>query len=61
MTRIEQPVVVYSFQCFDLDLGAHIVPPFKAPLEAIEQQFQGKALALTAETVDASELDDEGR
>ncbi len=61
MTHLDRPVVVYAFQCLDVDLGARIVPPFKATRHAIEHQFNGEALDLTGETVDASELDHEGR
>ena len=39
MSQLEPPVTVYSFRCFDVDLGAHVVPPFKATLHAIEHQF----------------------
>lgn len=56
-----QTVVVYSFCCFDINVGAMIVPPFKATEQAIVHRFKGEILPLTSETVDASELDDEGR
>lgn len=61
MSQLEPPVTVDSFRCFDVDLGAQIVPPFKATLHAIEHQFQGEPLEMTAETVDPVELDAEGR
>lgn len=53
--------MVYAFQCFDLNVGAVIVPPFKATERAIVYEFKGKALPLTGERIDPSELDNEGR
>lgn len=57
----EHSVVVHSFRCFDVNAGSLIVPPFKATEQAILHQFQGEVLPLTAEIVDRSELDSEGR
>jgi hypothetical protein len=61
MSGLEQTVVVHSFRCFDIDLGTELVPPFKATRHAIEHRFGGEALEITAEAVDPSELDAEGR
>jgi hypothetical protein len=57
----EQSVLVHAFRCFDIDAGAVIVPPFKATEQAIRHHFNGEPLPLTAESVDAAELDAEGR
>lgn len=57
----ERLVTVYAFRCFDINVGEHIVPPFKATLEAIRLHFKGEPLPLTAESVDPEELDDAGR
>lgn len=53
--------VVHSFRCFDINVGAVIVPPFKATERAILHVFKGEILPLTAEIVEAEELDREGR
>ena len=53
--------VAYAFRCFDVNAGCVLAPPFKAILRAIEQTFHGQQLSLSAEWVDAWDLDAEGR
>jgi hypothetical protein len=54
-------IKVYSFQCFDLNVGETIVPPFKATEATIKHLFRGEVLPLTGELVERSELDSDGR
>jgi hypothetical protein len=54
-------VTVYAFRCFDVNAGEILVPRFKATEQAIKHLFKGEVLPLTRETVDAEELDAEGR
>lgn len=55
-----EQVVVYAFRWFDRSTRTKTVPPFKATAATIER-CSGDPLPLTAETVDASEIDAEGR
>ena len=54
-------VVVHAFVCYDDQLCAQIVPPFKATQETIRSRYRGQPLPHTAERVDREELDGEGR
>ena len=54
-------VKVYAFRCFDINAGEVIVPPFKATEHAIRHVFKGEVVPLTGESVDETEIDDEGR
>lgn len=61
MSDAVRAVKVYSFRCFDIDVGEYVVPPFKATEVAIKTIFGGELLPLTSEIVEVDELDDEGR
>jgi hypothetical protein len=54
-------VTVYNYLSFDGAQGSRFPAPFKAPRERIETALNGKVLEGTAETVHASQLDEEGR
>ncbi len=54
-------VTVYNYQTFDTGQRSRTPAPFKAPRERIETALNGKVLEGTAETVLASQLDEEGR
>lgn len=54
-------VTVYNYLTFDGGQRSRIPAPFKAPRERIETALNGKVLEGTAETVLASQLDEEGR
>lgn len=54
-------VTVYSFHVFDLDIESNHLSNFKAAREAIVERYHGEILEGTAETVELSSLDPEGR
>lgn len=58
---IEKIAQVHAFRCFDVAARDVVVPRFKATEHAIQHLFKGEILPLTGETVDADELDSEGR
>lgn len=54
-------VTVYSFRMFDLDSESTNFSKFKAAREVIVERYRGEVLEGTAETVELSALDREGR
>jgi len=54
-------VSVYAFLTMDRGVESSAVAPFKATRHAIESRFQGHVLEGTAQDVDPSELDEQGR
>jgi hypothetical protein len=54
-------VTVYSFRLFELDAEAYHIANFKASRHLITQRYRGDVLEGTAQQIDASELDPEGR
>lgn len=54
-------VTVYNFRIFELDAESYHVAAFKAPRHLITERYRGDVLEGTAEQIDASELDAEGR
>ena len=63
MNHSDEPVevTVYNYLSFDGAQRSPFPAPFKAPRERIEKALNGKVLEGTAETVLASQLDEEGR
>lgn len=54
-------VTVYNFRIFELDAESYHIANFKAPRHLITERFRGDVLEGTAEQIDASELDAQGR
>lgn len=54
-------VTVYSFRLFDLDSESDHFSTFKAAREVIVERYRGQVLEGTAERVEVSALDSEGR
>ncbi len=53
-------VTVYHFKVWDQQQGEHIIQPLKSPADRI-QELRGEIILGTAENVDVSALDSEGR
>ncbi len=53
-------VTVYHFKVWDQQQGEYIIQPLKSPADRI-QEIGGKIIPGTAENVDVSALDSEGR
>lgn len=54
-------VTVYSFRMFDLNTESDHFSNFKAAREVIVERYRGQVLEGTAESVEVSALDGEGR
>lgn len=56
-----EEVTVYNYLTFEGWQRSRVQSPFKAPREQIEKTLMGKVLEGTAQSVPASQLDEEGR
>lgn len=61
MDNASQTVTVYAFRLPEPSVECPSIVGFKAPRETIEHHYRGEVLEGTAETVDAGELDAQGR
>jgi hypothetical protein len=59
--RMEEPVIVYSFEVWDQRQGAYVAQRLKSPAERIERIGRSRITPGTAEEVEASMLDPQGR
>jgi hypothetical protein len=55
-----QKVTVHHFRKWDINSGQYLTPPLKSTAERIEEAG-GEIILETAEEIDVSKLDDEGR
>jgi hypothetical protein len=58
---MEEPVTVYSFEVWDQRQGAYVAQPLKSPAVRIEKIGNARIIPGTAEEVEASMLDPQGR
>ncbi len=56
-----ETVTVYAFHILGQDTEGFEFAPFKTTRETIEQRYRGRVLEGTAEEVEISALDEEGR
>ena len=60
-SHMEEPVTVYSFEVWDPREDAYVAQRLKSPAARIERIGKARIIAGTAEEVDASTLDAQGR
>jgi hypothetical protein len=58
---MEEPVTVYSFEVWDAREDAYVVQRLKSPAARIERIGKARIIPGTAEEVEASTLDPQGR
>jgi len=58
---MEEPVTVYSFEVWDQTQGAYVTQRLKSPAGRIERIGRARIIPGTAEEIEASMLDPQGR